>query len=453
MKDVTDWPVPAVATAAILAAALLATVTVNWPGHLSFDSLEQLLEGRIGVYNTWHPPVMAWLLGLFDAAVPGAGLFVVFDAALAFGALFALLCLGRARWWSVAAAAVIALLPQILLYQGIVWKDVLFADAAVAAFVCLAHVAQRWRGKGQIWALLLFAFLTLAGLARQNGLVLLPFAAVAIAWIARQHAASWRQALLLGGASLAVVAMLVVAFTLALDRRSNGDSGPAEQLHVLALYDLSGAVAREPGLAMSGLRDDDPALETAIRARGAKLYSPIRNDPIMTDPQIQAALGDPHTDSDALMDQWRGLIAHHTGLYLEVRAAAFFQVFATPDIVAARPVFTGVEGPADKLKQLRMAPRQDAEDVALRRYAFALLGTPVWSHLTFAALALASLVVLLRRRQPADLAIATMLLSAFAFTASFFVISISCDYRYLYFLDLSALAALFYLSLDRREAT
>ena len=47
---------------------------------------------------------------------------------------------------------------------------------------------------------------------------------------------------------------------------------------------------------------------------------------------------------------------------------------------------------------------------------------------------------------------AALIASALAFTASFFVISISCDYRYLYFLDLSALAALFYLSLDTREA-
>jgi hypothetical protein len=41
-----------------------------------------------------------------------------------------------------------------------------------------------------------------------------------------------------------------------------------------------------------------------------------------------------------------------------------------------------------------------------------------------------------------------MLLASLAFTASFFVISIACDYRYLYALDLAALASLFYLALD-----
>jgi len=451
MTELKDWPGLMIATVAVLAAAFLATTALNWPGHLSFDSLEQLLEGRTGLYNTWHPPVMAWLLGLFDAVVPGAALFVVFDATLVFGALFVLLRLGRAGWWSVATAVTIVLLPQMLLYQGIVWKDVLFADAAVAAFTCLALVAHQWKGRGQAAALLLFALLTLAGLARQNGAVLLPFAAGALAAIARTYGASWRQALLWGSGSVTVVAILIAAFTLALDRRSNGDSGPAEQLHVLALYDLSGAVAGDPGFAMTTLRDDDPALEAAIRTRGAKLYTPLRNDPIMSDRQIQTALSD--ADTDAMTAAWRDLIVHHTALYLRVRAADFFQVFATPDIIAARPVFTGVEGPADMLKHLGIAARQDARDVALKRYGFVLLGTPVWSHPAFAVLALGCLVILLRRRQAADIAVAAMLLSAFAFAASFFAISISCDYRYLYFLDLSALAALFYLSLDRREAT
>ena len=103
MNPAKDWP--RVASAAVLAAGGVGTVAINWPGHLSFDPILQLLQGRPGVYNTWHPPVMAWLLGLFDAIHPGAGLFVAFDAMLAFGALGLLSTIRRARWSSVAAAA------------------------------------------------------------------------------------------------------------------------------------------------------------------------------------------------------------------------------------------------------------------------------------------------------------------------------------------------------------
>jgi len=57
------------------------------------------------------------------------------------------------------------------------------------------------------------------------------------------------------------------------------------------------------------------------------------------------------------------------------------------------------------------------------------------------------LVLLALRRRPGDLAIAAMLASALAFTACFVIISFACDYRYLYALDLSVMAALFHLAL------
>src|SRR5271155_3704873 len=85
------------ATGAIVALACAATIALHWPGELSPDSVLQLLEGRLGQYNSWHPPVMAWMLGLGDAIAPGAGLFIAFDAALAFGALASLLWLRPAR--------------------------------------------------------------------------------------------------------------------------------------------------------------------------------------------------------------------------------------------------------------------------------------------------------------------------------------------------------------------
>jgi hypothetical protein len=126
-------------------------------------------------------------------------------------------------------------------------------------------------------------------------------------------------------------------------------------------------------------------------------------------------------------------------------------VFATPDQAACRPVFVGVEGPADVMTALKLPGRRDGRDRMLDRYGKAFFGSPVWSHAIFAVLAAGSLALLLRRRREADIAVAAMLLSAFAFVASFFFISIACDYRYLYFLDLSALAAVLYLSADDRR--
>jgi hypothetical protein len=66
-------------------------------------------------------------------------------------------------------------------------------------------------------------------------------------------------------------------------------------------------------------------------------------------------------------------------------------------------------------------------------------GTPVLSHLLFAALALVSMILLLRHGQDSEIAVAGLVAAGLVFSISFFVISIACDYRYLYFLDLAAM--------------
>lgn len=448
------WTIPRAVTAAILLTGFAGALAASWPGHLSYDSILQLLQGRTALYNTWHPPVMAWLLGLGDAVVPGAGLFVVFDTVLAFGALLSLLFIApnRAGWPAALVAAAIVLSPQMLLYQGLVWKDVLFADAALAGFAALAQAAARWddaRARAA-WLAASGVLLALAALTRQNGVVLLPFAAGALGWIASRKGMRRTRAALLGGTSLAILLAVAIAANALLDLRSTGDSGPAEQFRLLEVYDLSGAVARQPDLPLTVLAEDDEALEHAIRTEGARLYTPVRNDPLAESVPLQAALSD--ADPQTVDAQWRDLVLHHAWLYLRVRAAAFAWVFLTPDIAACRPVFTGIEGPAPEMATLGLAPRRDARDRTLDAYGKAFFGTPVWSHAAYAVLALACAWLLLRRRRPADIVIAFMLLGAFGFAASFFAISIACDYRYLYMLDLSALAALLYLALDAENA-
>ncbi|MGZ5932513.1 MAG: hypothetical protein ACXWLW_10160 [Rhizomicrobium sp.] len=453
MKARTFLPLGAIPTGLVLIAGFFVTLAVDLPGHLSYDSILQLLQGRTGVYNTWHPPVMAWLLGIADDLVPGAALFVLFEAALCFGTFLSLLVFARHKphWPSVGVALACILSPQLLLYQGLVWKDVLFADAAVAGFVCLAHVARVWPRREMRMALIAVAFslLCLAALTRQNGLLLLPLGAMALGWVAARHSGVLRTGFVYCGFVLVAAAVLLIGATIALNTRSNGDSGPREQLTLLQVYDLSGAVAADHHFSLVHLAEDQPGLERLIRHDEAPLYTPVRSDPIASSLPLQAELR--IAKHDAIGADWRALIVEHPRDYMKIRARVFWWVFATPDIIACRPIFVGVDGPAGALKALGMAPRRTATDNALQSYGMSLLNTPAFSHLAFAAIAALSLVALLRRRRAEDIAIATMLLAAFAFTASFFVISIACDYRYLYFLDLSALVSLFYLSLDVRS--
>ena len=156
---------------AVLAVGLLVMLGATLPGHLSYDSVAQLYEGHFHVRETWGPALYAWVLGFFDQFIPGTSLYVTVSAALFFGSLAAMADLrSRTSWWGVLAAAAVALTPQVMIYQGIVWKDVMFANCAVAGFVMIAHAARVWDRPVRRWALLIFALVLMAAgdQVRQN---------------------------------------------------------------------------------------------------------------------------------------------------------------------------------------------------------------------------------------------------------------------------------------------
>ena len=440
---------PRYMTAAIVVVAAVVCVWLNFPGHLSYDSVVQLAEGRSGVYAGEHPPVMSWLLGLADQITPGAAAFVVLDTVLIFGALLALATMvPRVSWLAVAVAALCACLPQLAIYPAIVWKDVLFAGSATAGFAALAGAATNWRRSPLRDALLAtaLALLILAALARQNGAIVVPFAALALGWIAARAGEPRRRAVIYGVGFLAVSAVLFIAVSVALATRVEPQDGDNGAWTALQTYDVVAAAVRDPALRLEVLETSDPSLAQRIRAGGVAAYAPSRVD------SIQALMdGMDDTDAGPVAAQWRDLIWRHPLLYLRLRAAAFRWVFLTPAPAQCVFIVTGVAGPSEEMASAGLKPRRTAADTALARYALSWSNTLVYSHAAYAAVGLALLVLLLRRRRPADIAVAAMLASALTFVASFAVISIACDYRYLYDLDLAVIAAALYAAASWRS--
>ncbi|MDE2182167.1 MAG: hypothetical protein KGJ78_04020 [Alphaproteobacteria bacterium] len=422
---------------------------INFPGSMEDDSFAQLVEGRTGSYSFWHPPIMSWMLGVSDALPgPPEAYFVAFDMLLAFGALASLVWLRRrVSWGAVACGVIVLLLPQLMLLQAVVWKDGLFADLCLAAFVCLAHADSHWLNVRIRYGLVIasIGFIALAMLARQNGFVMLPFAAGALGWSATRIF-GWRKGLLHAAAFAALSAGLALGINALLALRSDGLPAQEEQFKVLHLYDLTGMVRRDPSLPLPVLDRQSPGLAHLIRTEGVRLWSPVKNDTLELSGKIVAALED--TPADVLTRQWQEAVLRHPGLYLAVRGQLFAWVFWPVHVELCHPYHIGDEGNPDDLAMLGAQPRMDARDVALGDYAHAFVGTPVFWHPFYALIVLGVMVVLLRRRARGDIAIAALLASALVFTASFFVISIACDYRYLYVIDLSALAGLLYLSAD-----
>ena len=208
------WQAPAYVIVGVIATGFVLSMAGGLPGELSYNSVIQLLEGRTAHYSGWHPPVMSWLLGLADAVQPGTGLYVLANATGFFVATASVPWLVRKQsWWGVIAALFCVLTPQLVIYQSTVWKDVLFADATVVAFVLLAHAANVWEHTSRRLALLTAAclFAALAALARQNGAIVLFGLAAGVILVARRSGARLSGALLSGVASLVLTAGIVLA--------------------------------------------------------------------------------------------------------------------------------------------------------------------------------------------------------------------------------------------------
>jgi hypothetical protein len=429
----------------LLTAGFAAILAINWPGQMSYDSVMQLADGRSGHYDSWHPVVMAWLLGLADALVPGPGLYLVFTILLLWGAWLILLRGGRPGFGAALLVVLLLLTPQLVLYQGTIWKDVLFAGAGIAAFAALAAAATWWtQARARLaWLLLSALLLSLATLARQNGILLVPVAAVFLAIIAARKTPrgnGWRYGMGLLATSLVISGIA----NFALSFRSDGGDGARSELRLAQTYDLVGAARLDPAITFPMLERKAPRLDAAIRKDGVPLYSPLLVDTLEPAVPLQTEIG--RAPPGAIFAAWSALVLQHPALYLKVRWPVFHWVLAPPDLLQCHPDVVGVDGPKDVLNTLGLKEQIRPQDRFLYFYVMRFVGIPILSHLLFAALAFGSLVLLLRRGQGSDIAIAGLMAGALIFALSFYVISIACDYRYLYFLDLAAMTGMLKLA-------
>jgi hypothetical protein len=442
---------PQIVASAILLSGFALTLAVNLPGHLEFDSIRQLLEGRSGVYSNWHPPVMSWLLGIADEIEPGAAAFVILDVAMVFSAILALVWLvERPSWFAVPAAALAVALPQLFLFPAIVWKDVLLAASCLVGFAFLAHAAVNWHRPTFRLALLAGAaiFIALAVLARQSGVVILPCAAGALGAIAAKRN-KLRVGMAYGVGFFLATALMALGTNAALQQRASKALGPVEQFEDLQLYDIAGMLSRRPELKLSILEQESPRLADRLRAVGPRLYTPIGHDRLTDDPEIRSFI---ISSVSVVGRQWRDLILSNPLTYLGVRGRDFGWLFLSQHPHECLTYAVGVIGPVADLKAASLAFRYDDRDRWLDGdYAAPLVATPVFSHPVFAVSGLFCLGFLLFRRRPADLAIAALLVAVLLYSLSYFVIAISCQYRYLYVIDLSALGASLYVLADMRR--
>ena len=127
-----------------------------------------------------------------------------------------------------------------------------------------------------------------------------------------------------------------------------------------------------------------------------------------------------------------------------MRGEVFRWLFAPPDPTRVYVYQLGIAAPQPYLGELGLELRLDARDKALAEYSRRFIHAGLM-HPPFALINAVCFIVLWMRRRPEDYAFLALISSAALFAASFFVISLASDYRYLYFVDLAALGSGLYV--------
>ncbi|HKR90561.1 MAG TPA: hypothetical protein VJS38_20520 [Phenylobacterium sp.] len=465
----------------LLIAGFALIAAVNLPGHLPLDSATGLWEGRHHERMSWGPRMYSAILGFFDHLVPGWGLYTVASlmiTALAWAALPHIR--RRVSWAGPCALAAAFALPQVLILQGVVWRDVLFADLTVAAFAALALASRLWAAPARTfggseeppnvhkslksdhslrrtgvhfggewsmrWPLLAAAVAALAvgALVRQNGGVVIVPWALALGWIAGQG--RWDRGL--GWAAAGLAAPLAFALLLAFLNPIHETPGKprATGMVLLAHYDVAAAIVEDPKRPLPQLEADRPLSLVVLRRELPGVWSPMRIDTLDWTPSVRRALW--RIKGASWEAQWRAMILQDPLGYLRRRLEVFRWVFLTPKLELCGPLQLGVEGLPQVLGDLGLTRGPTIQDAALYAYARPWFATPFYSHLTYALAAAAVAVFLLLRREAGDIAMAALMVAALGFAATFLIASIACDYRYLYALDLAAITGVLYVAVD-----
>jgi len=147
----------------ILAMTYFFIVLGFWPGFMSFDSFNILNQSMSLNINNWHPPIytLSWTV-LNKISEPPMNM-LIFQSFIGYLSFVILLNhYKNFRWaWGI---LIIPILPWIMNFSGVIWKDVLFSNGLM--LVCALWI----RGFHKVSNLLVIILLTYILNLRWNGL-------------------------------------------------------------------------------------------------------------------------------------------------------------------------------------------------------------------------------------------------------------------------------------------
>jgi hypothetical protein len=406
----------------VLAIGWLWLLLYGFPGQMTADTFEHLIEARAGNYTDATPPVFTLLFAWSDATFGGqVGIFLlqVTVFVLAVYATMRRLLPRYAHWWALA----LCLYPPILTTLQAVWKDSLMPGMLLLGFAGLLD-ERRW-----VRVLALVPLFVAIAIRYNAFAAAAPLAVLLFVWRPGLH---WIKRTAIGlVAWMAISGAAYVADTALADRKMHAWlSGPA-------LFDIAGTLKYVDGtmsdaeiapiLAGTGLRiDKDIHATIRARYRMRNFFNLVAPPDNVWEIPLREVPPSPE-QREAIARAWSKLVGDHPAAYMAHRIRVFREClawqhrteayWAVPEYAFGYPFTAEREGISTSTTAL-----QDTMNAA---YGWLWHVTPMFEPWIYFALALMLLWLARKHRD-----VLALLLSGIGMELTLLFLAPSPDYRY-----------------------
>lgn len=412
---------------------------LHYPGQASVDSIVQLQDGLSRIYDSNQPPAMSFILA--NLTLPGT---LVLNTLLFSLSVIRLLYLIPENYQRQRIVVIFLFcFPIFLIYIGIVWKDVLFAHAALLGLLLLPG------GKQLHWKTLALsaAVLALGISVRQQGVIIVLVAVLYLLFasgVSTLHFQRWK------AVALWIAIYIVCSGGVKLVVDASGDTSNSSAFvgpfYQLALFDLGGIAYRKPDLSFPSLEKSAPNV--------AQGHQPIRE-------RILAALADYNPERQdymlkslentnirfpikALFNDWLSRILEYPRAYFYHRLDVLSWIIGCHDTTKCLPYHFGISSqPEEMVTEIGIEP-----GISGRAQRLAGLGNStlfLFRPVIYLILSLAVVGFLIKRDWHQHSLIIAIQIAGLTYAATYLLVGIACDFRYTYFSTLTALFGLAYV--------
>jgi hypothetical protein len=432
MSRVVRW-LRALSPRAIVAIGWLGLVLYAYPGYMSFDSIAQLHQARVGYYLDSHPPAMAAMWSFAEHFVTGPiGLLLAQTGAFAAG-VYLLLATRMQRRTAAIAAVLVLWFPPVANTMSVIWKD-----SQMAAYLVLGTaliLAPRLRSR-----LIGLGFIALATAMRHNAFAMtLPLVVLLFYWKPLHR---WWQRY-----TIAIVAWLAVTASAQMVSNMLADKHVFMWHQSLALLDMVGTLRYAEPLGDDQLRRELAGTPLTVsdhfqdhaRAVLDPSVSPIDDLWNATNAFFDRSVDLDEAQRAAIVNAWHTIVFGHPAAYLRYRLVVFGQLVQLDGTPLGSPIycwFTDVQQPYESGARVgHLASTSRAQELA--HHVMFWIGDTWMFHVGFYTIVSILLLPLCWRDRESFALIA----SGLSGQAGLFVIAPSVDVRYSFWLIVATVLA------------